>query len=276
MKKVLSIFAVVLSLTMLAACDSGKDNAAATPKPAPTPDAELTKNTIGATIELEDGDEIVLELYPDIAPETVENFVELAEDGFYDGTIFHRVIEGFMIQGGGYDENLKAKKADTIKGEFDANGFENTLAHDRGVISMARTNVDMDSASSQFFIMHEYSPHLDGQYAAFGRVVEGLDVVDDIASVKTGAVAATGMSDVPIDPIVIKTITIDDNSSKNTKSSKSSKNDEEKEDTKSTPKASKTSSKDDSDDDTGKIASSSELTDEELKEILSSMSEDNS
>ena len=101
-------------------------------KPVSTPDPELVKNTVNATIELEDGDEIMLELYPDLAPDTVENFVELAEDGFYDGTIFHRVIEDFMIQGGGYDENLKEQKTESIKGEFAKNGFENTLSHHRG------------------------------------------------------------------------------------------------------------------------------------------------
>ena len=174
-------------------------------------DPELVKNTIDATIYLEDGDEIELELYPDLAPETVENFVMLAEDGFYDGTIFHRVIEDFMIQGGGYDENLKKQDADAVKGEFEANGFENTLSHVRGVISMARAH-DMNSASSQFFIVQQDSPHLDGQYAAFGRVTEGMDVVDEIASVRTGYVEAQGLDDVPVDPIVIDTIEINSGS----------------------------------------------------------------
>lgn len=125
----------------------------------------------------------MLELYPDLAPDTVENFVELAEDGFYDGTIFHRVIEDFMIQGGGYDENLKEQKTESIKGEFAKNGFENTLSHTRGVISMARAQ-DYDSATSQFFIVQKDATYLDGQYAAFGRVTEGMDIVDEIASVK--------------------------------------------------------------------------------------------
>ena len=117
----------------------------------------------------------MLELYPDLAPDTVENFVELAEDGFYDGTIFHRVIEDFMIQGGGYDENLKEQKTESIKGEFAKNGFENTLSHTRGVISMARAQ-DYDSATSQFFIVQKDATYLDGQYAAFGRVTEGMDL----------------------------------------------------------------------------------------------------
>ncbi len=231
MKKTLSVIALILAMTAsLSSCTKEENTTTPTTPSAPTPNPELVKNTIEATIELENGDEIVLELYPDIAPETVENFIELAEDGFYDGTIFHRVIEGFMIQGGGYDENLKEQDADTIEGEFDANGFENSLAHDRGVISMARTAQSMDSASSQFFIMQEYAPHLDGQYAAFGKVIEGIEIVDDIASVKTGSVAASGMQDVPVEPIIIESITVD------TGSAKKSDKDDEKEEKKSTSK----------------------------------------
>ena len=253
MKKSISVIAVILSIVMLlASCGKGSDNSTPTPAPASTPDPELVKNKITATIELEDYDDITLELYPDLAPETVENFVELAEDGFYDGTVFHRVIEDFMIQGGGYDENLKQKKASDVKGEFAANGFENTLSHVRGVISMARAQ-DMDSATSQFFIVQQDATYLDGQYAAFGIVTDGMDVVDEIASVRTGSVAASGMEDVPVDPVIIETITIDSgSSSKSSKSSKattkpkSSKNDDEDED--DTKKTSKPSSKDDDDD----------------------------
>lgn len=229
MKKSISVIAVILSVMMLlASCTfGGDDDMNATPTPPPSPDPELTRNTISATIELENGDEIELELYPDLAPETVANFVELAEDGFYDGTIFHRVIEGFMIQGGGYDKNLKIKKADNIFGEFAMNGFENELAHVRGVISMARAQ-DVNSASSQFFIVQQDATYLDGQYAAFGRVVEGMDVVDDIASERTGSVAAQGMENVPVDPIIIETITIgSDNTSKSSKSSKKSSKDDD-------------------------------------------------
>ena len=222
-RKLILLVAAMMSVVMLiASCD-------ASGKPAPTMDKEtlemlkvdpeLVKNTVKATIYLEDDDKIELELYPDLAPETVENFVTLAEDGFYDGTIFHRVIEDFMIQGGGFDENLKMKKADSIKGEFEANGFENTLSHVRGVISMARAR-DMNSASSQFFIVHQDSPHLDGQYAAFGYVTDGMDVVDEIASARTGYVEAQGMDDVPVDPIVIDTIVIGDGE-KPSKSAKS-------------------------------------------------------
>ena len=253
MKKSISVIAVILSIMMLlASCGKGSDNSTPTPAPASTPDPELVKNKITATIELEDYDDITLELYPDLAPETVENFVELAEDGFYDGTVFHRVIEDFMIQGGGYDENLKQKKASDVKGEFAANGFENTLSHVRGVISMARAQ-DMDSATSQFFIVQQDATYLDGQYAAFGIVTDGMDVVDEIASVRTGSVAASGMEDVPVDPVIIETITIDSgSSSKSSKSSKattkpkSSKNDDEDED--DTKETSKPSSKDDDDD----------------------------
>lgn len=130
--------------------------------------------------------EIIIELYPEKAPATVENFLGLVKTGFYEGLIFHRVIKGFMIQGGGFDARFVQKKAKAIHGEFIANGYmANDLKHTRGTLSMARTS-DPDSASSQFFIMHEDAPHLDAQYAGFGRVTEGMSVVDKIASVKTG------------------------------------------------------------------------------------------
>lgn len=129
---------------------------------------------------------IVVELRPDKAPKTVENFLSLVEGGFYKGLIFHRVIKGFMIQGGGMTPEFDQKPCKPIRGEFIANGYmANDLKHKRGVLSMARTS-DPDSASSQFFIMHEDAPHLDAQYAAFGQVVEGMEVVDKIASCKTG------------------------------------------------------------------------------------------
>ena len=136
------------------------------------------------TFELESGDIIKAELYPEIAPNTVNNFIYLINKGFYDGLIFHRVIAGFMIQGGCPDGNGTGGPGYHIKGEFNANGFENTLLHSAGVLSMARA-YDPNSAGSQFFIMHEDAPHLDGQYAAFGKVVEGMDVVDEIATTKT-------------------------------------------------------------------------------------------
>ena len=152
-------------------------------------------------ITMENGDVMKGELYPDIAPKTVENFIKLVKDHFYDGLIFHRVIPGFMIQGGDPQGSGTGGPGYSIVGEFSANGFTNPLKHTAGVLSMARA-MDPNSAGSQFFIMHKDSPHLDGQYAAFGKVLEGLDVVDKIANVKTNA------SDKPIEPQVIKTITI--------------------------------------------------------------------
>ena len=133
-------------------------------------------------IEMENGDVMRAELYPEIAPETVKNFVDLVEKGFYDGTIFHRVIPGFMIQGGDPTGTGTGGPGYSIKGEFSANGFENKLEHDRGVLSMARS-MDPNSAGSQFFIMVAKSPHLDGQYAAFGKVIEGIEAADKIVSV---------------------------------------------------------------------------------------------
>ncbi|MBO5505757.1 MAG: peptidylprolyl isomerase [Clostridia bacterium] len=177
---------------------------------------------IKISIKLTDGREMIGELYPDIAPISVQNFVKLINENFFDGLIFHRVISGFMIQGGGYDEtfydgNLTSKETESIKGEFTANGVENNLKHTRGVLSMARTS-EPDSGSSQFFIMHQDSPHLDGQYAAFGKITEGLEVVDEIASMSTttvsgtvlfeGATYPTQMGDVPEKPVVIETIDI--------------------------------------------------------------------
>ncbi|WP_308755215.1 peptidylprolyl isomerase [uncultured Anaerotruncus sp.] len=139
---------------------------------------------IMVTIQMENGREIKIELYPDVAPATVENFVNLVRDGFYDGLIFHRVIPGFMIQGGCPQGTGMGGPGHTIKGEFAANGVKNDLKHTRGVLSMARSG-NPNSAGSQFFIMHADAPHLDGQYAAFGKVVEGMDVVDEIAAVPT-------------------------------------------------------------------------------------------
>lgn len=135
-------------------------------------------------IEMENGGKIELELYPEVAPKTVANFTKLVSEGFYDGLIFHRVIPGFMIQGGDPQGTGMGGAKNKIVGEFKANGFNNTLKHTRGVISMARA-YDPNSASSQFFIMHANAPHLDGQYAAFGKVVSGMEVVDEIASIPT-------------------------------------------------------------------------------------------
>ncbi|MBQ7383770.1 MAG: peptidylprolyl isomerase [Clostridia bacterium] len=160
---------------------------------------ETDKETDYVIIKVEDYGDIVVRLFPEVAPETVENFKGLVADEFYDGLIFHRVIKNFMIQGGGYDASMKEKDSPSIKGEFESNGFENNLLHIRGVISMARTNVP-DSASSQFFIMHKDSPHLNGEYAGFGYTVYGMDVVDAIATVKTN------YNDAPKEDIVITSI----------------------------------------------------------------------
>lgn len=154
-------------------------------------------------IEMENGKKIKLELYPDIAPITCENFEKLVNQGFYDGLTFHRVIEGFMIQGGCPKGNGTGGPGWNIKGEFSLNGVKNDLKHTRGVISMARSMMP-NSAGSQFFIMHEDAPHLDGQYAAFGKVVEGIEVVDEIAEVATTA------SDMPVTPQIMKKVYIEE------------------------------------------------------------------
>ena len=144
------------------------------------------------------------ELYPEMAPATVNNFLSLIEKHFYDGLIFHRVIPGFMIQGGGYTEDFGQTDTPAIPGEFAANGFTaNTLKHTRGVLSMARTS-DPDSASSQFFIMHADAPHLDSQYAGFGKLTDGFDILDRIATTRTGRYGY--FSDVPRTPVVIDRI----------------------------------------------------------------------
>ena len=163
-------------------------------------------NTPKIKITVRDFGEMTAELYPEMAPKTVENFLSLIEKDFFSGMIFHRVISGFMIQGGGYDESFAQKDADAIRGEFRANGFaQNTLKHTRGVLSMARTQ-DPNSASSQFFIMHRDAPYLDAQYAGFGRVTEGLDVIDKIAAVPTGRMG--WFDDVPRTPVVIEKMEI--------------------------------------------------------------------
>ena len=154
------------------------------------------------TIEMENGGVIKAELYPDVAPNTVNNFISLIQKGFYDDVIFHRVISGFMLQGGDPKGTGTGGPGYSIRGEFTANGFRNDLKHSRGVLSMARTMAP-NSAGSQFFIMHADAPHLDGQYASFGRVTEGLDVVDDIAAVRTD------YNDRPRIPQVMKKVTVE-------------------------------------------------------------------
>lgn len=154
------------------------------------------------TIQMENNDVIKVELYPEIAPNTVNNFISLVKKGFYDGLIFHRVIEGFMIQGGCPDGNGMGNPGYSIPGEFTWNGFKNDLKHTAGVISMARAQ-HPDSAGSQFFLMHKDSPHLDGQYAAFGKVTEGMDIVNKIAEVNTD------WSDRPLETQRMAKVTVD-------------------------------------------------------------------
>lgn len=154
------------------------------------------------TITMENDDKIKVELYPDIAPNTVANFISLVDKGFYDGLIFHRVIPSFMIQGGDPDGNGTGGPGYGIKGEFSSNGFENDLKHERGIISMARS-AEPDSAGSQFFIMVEDSPQLNGEYAAFGKVIEGMEAVDKIVSVERDA------GDKPLEEQKMKTVEVD-------------------------------------------------------------------
>ena len=154
------------------------------------------------TIEMQNGDIIKAELYPDTAPNTVNNFISLINKGYYNGLIFHRVIPGFMIQGGCPEGTGMGGPGYEIDGEFSQNGFKNDLKHVRGVLSMARTMAP-NSAGSQFFIMHQDSPHLDGAYAAFGKVTEGMEAVDKIASVNTD------YNDRPLEDMVMKTVTVD-------------------------------------------------------------------
>lgn len=161
----------------------------------------MAQNPI-VTFEMENGDVIKAELYPEIAPNTVNNFVSLVSKGYYDGLIFHRVIKGFMIQGGCPDGTGMGGPGYDIRGEFSQNGFKNDLAHTAGVLSMARA-MHPDSAGSQFFIMHKDAPHLDGAYAAFGKVTEGMDNVNKIAE------TATDYSDRPLEPQVMKKVTVE-------------------------------------------------------------------
>lgn len=161
----------------------------------------MAQNPI-VTITMENGDVIKAELYPEIAPNTVNNFISLINHNFYDGVCFHRVIKGFMLQGGDPDGNGTGGPGYEIKGEFTRNGFKNDLKHTAGVLSMARTMIP-DSAGSQFFIMHQDAPHLDGEYAAFGKVIEGMDVVNKIAEVRTDYM------DKPLEAQVMKTVTVE-------------------------------------------------------------------
>lgn len=162
---------------------------------------KMAQNPI-VTITMNTGDVMKAELYPETAPNTVNNFISLIKKGFYDGVGFHRIIEGFMIQGGDPDGNGMGGPGYSIKGEFTSNGFKNDLKHSKGVLSMARTQIP-DSAGSQFFIMHADAPHLDGEYAAFGKLTEGFDVLDKIAT------TATDWSDRPRTPQVMESVTVE-------------------------------------------------------------------
>lgn len=183
MKKFLAVLiCAFMFCTLITACG---DKTEKTPEntAAPEASADITQkeeNKIMVEITMKDGGKMQLELYPDVAPATVENFVKLVNDGFYDGLTFHRIIKGFMIQGGDPEGTGMGGSKDTIKGEFKQNGFQNDLKHTRGVISMARSQ-NPNSASSQFFIMHDDAPYLDGQYAAFGKMVSGFEELDKLA-----------------------------------------------------------------------------------------------
>ncbi len=205
MKKIIAIMlCVALVLFAFSACDSGSGSTAS---PESKAQGKYSTGTHHAEIDIEDYGVIKLELYADIAPITVQNFCELADDGFYDGLTFHRIISGFMIQGGDPDHNGTGGSDEEIKGEFSANGIKNDLKHVRGVISMARAN-DPDSASSQFFIMHQDASHLDGSYAAFGMVTSGIEIVDKICA-ETPVVDSNGTVNFNNQP-VINTIKIID------------------------------------------------------------------
>lgn len=185
MKKFKILLASISLLFVLVAC-TNNENKGSHKQDSDGAIAQSSEEHPVVTILMENDDVIEVELYPEVAPNTVNNFISLVESGYYDGVSFHRVIPGFMIQGGDPDGTGGGGPGYEIMGEFTGNGFENNLLHKRGVISMARTNAP-NSAGSQFFIMHEDSPSLDGEYAAFGEVINGLDNVDKIASVQTGS-----------------------------------------------------------------------------------------
>ena len=184
MKKPIVLLLAALMLLSLACAKGSKAPAAASNTTETKEDTTVDKTHPIATITMKGGGAIVMELYPEVAPQSVKNFISLANAGFYDGLIFHRVIPGFMIQGGDPNGKGTGGPGYSIKGEFKANGVENNISHERGVLSMARAQA-YDSAGSQFFIMHQDYPSLDGLYAAFGRAISGMDVVDKIANTTT-------------------------------------------------------------------------------------------
>lgn len=203
MKRVIALLILAgLMMLALAGCSSGKEASSQSSNTNPSSFVFDGKNPI-VTIEMENGGIIKVELYPNIAPNTVYNFISLVEKGFYNGLTFHRVIPDFMIQGGDPNGDGTGGPGYVIKGEFSNNLFPNDLKHERGVISMARRSYPLDSAGSQFFIMVKDTPALDGDYAAFGKVIEGMDVVDAIVSVETDA------NDKPLTPQVMKKVTVE-------------------------------------------------------------------
>ncbi len=200
-KKILLLSCAALVIT-LSGCTKAPSNTANTSKSNSDYKSKYSGKKPIVTIEMEDGSKIKAELYPDVAPKTVDNFVDLIQKNFYDGIIFHRVIPDFMIQGGDPTGTGTGGSDKTIPGEFSENGFKNDLKHTRGVLSMARTN-DPDSASSQFFIMVKDAPSLDGKYAAFGKVTEGMEVADKIVSVKRNS------QDKPLTDQKMKKVTVE-------------------------------------------------------------------
>ena len=198
MKKRNRTIAILLALTLVPATGCGLIRRKETGQ-----DGENQQNPV-VTMKIKDRGTVKIELYPEIAPNTVNNFISLVEDGFYDGLTFHRVIADFMIQGGDPNGDGTGGPGYSIKGEFTNNGFENNLLHEVGVISMARSPYSMDSAGSQFFIMVEDQPSLDGDYAAFGKVVEGMDVVEDISETATDE-----KTDKPLEDVIMKKVTVD-------------------------------------------------------------------
>lgn len=171
---------------------------------------KLTENHIDAVINLTNGEKINIELYPDLAPKTVANFIKNVQENFYAGTIFHRAISGFVVQCGGYDTNYNLKSvSETVEGEFESNGYENPLSHERGVLSMARIPSQPNSATTQFFIVQGDSQYLDGDYAAFGKVKTGMVVVDNIANSGIMENPPSGMQDVPEEQFIIESIEIE-------------------------------------------------------------------
>jgi peptidyl-prolyl cis-trans isomerase B (cyclophilin B) len=215
MKRFLLILTAALLLFAAVGCanqiadpnaNGERTEAPATDEPKNNEEEPTVKNPV-ATIIMKDGGVMKLELYPDVAPNTVKNFIALSNAGFYDGLTFHRIYAGFMIQGGDPEGNGSGDPGYSIKGEFTANGVNNTLSHKRGVISMARAN-PFDSAGCQFFIMHADYTGLDGQYAAFGMLIEGFETLDAIASTPTGY-NEWGEKSVPLEPVVIESIRVE-------------------------------------------------------------------